>query len=181
MRIKIDDPRPGLIIWVLLVVLALVVGGDASDRRFMIVFLVGLALYYLPAIIAAFRHHSRLERILTYNTLLGWTGLFWFWLLYEVIWGDAFCGSPLIVEDAWLRCEDRELPCSHRVKRHTLAPMIEGGPFEDCCSEMTGLRVEGYSSRNIWVSVPVCIEHAGKFTSESGYCAQELVEMHRTH
>ena len=51
--------------------------------------LVGLALYFLPTIIAAARHAKNLVAILLVNILLGWTGLGW---VVALVW--SFVDAP---------------------------------------------------------------------------------------
>jgi len=45
--------------------------------------LIALALYFLPAIIAAARRHQSWPAIAMLNFLLGWTGIFW---IAALIW-----------------------------------------------------------------------------------------------
>jgi hypothetical protein len=51
--------------------------------------LVGIALYFLPAIIAAARHTHNTIGILLLNLFLGWTGIGWFVALIM-----AVCSAP---------------------------------------------------------------------------------------
>jgi hypothetical protein len=154
---------------------------NSGYTRFEITLIVIIALYYLPTIIAACRRHPQSERILTTNTLSGWTVLGWFWLLYQVTSGDHFVGRPFVVEEAWLEYDPKqELPCAHRHLEHTPAPLMEGGPFPCVCGEKTRLRIEGYGPNGPWISVPACVHHAGEFKTSIGTSATELVRMART-
>ena len=54
----------------------------------LLTFLLGLAFYFLPAIIAIVRDHRNKVAILLTNLLLGWTGIVW---LVALIW--AFTNS----------------------------------------------------------------------------------------
>lgn len=49
----------------------------------------GIALYFLPAIIAAARHTHNAMGILMLNLFLGWTGVGWFVALLM-----AICSAP---------------------------------------------------------------------------------------
>ncbi|MFZ1938574.1 MAG: superinfection immunity protein [Terracidiphilus sp.] len=49
----------------------------------------GIALYFLPAIIAAARHTHNAMGILMLNLFLGWTGIGWFIALLM-----AICSAP---------------------------------------------------------------------------------------
>jgi len=46
-------------------------------------FIIALALYFVPAIIAAARRHQSWPAIAMLNLLLGWTGIFW---IAALIW-----------------------------------------------------------------------------------------------
>ncbi len=46
-------------------------------------FILSLALYFLPTIIAIARHHRNLLAIILINVFLGWTGVGW---LVALIW-----------------------------------------------------------------------------------------------
>ena len=46
-------------------------------------FIVTVALYFLPTVIAVVRHHRNLVAIILVNVFLGWTGVGW---LVALIW-----------------------------------------------------------------------------------------------
>jgi Superinfection immunity protein len=54
--------------------------------------LFGIALYFLPAIIAAARHTHNATAILLLNIFLGWTGIGWIVVLIMSI-----CSAPYYV------------------------------------------------------------------------------------
>ena len=47
------------------------------------IILLGVALYFLPTIIAGLRKHTNLTAIILLNLLLGWSGLGW---VIALIW-----------------------------------------------------------------------------------------------
>jgi Superinfection immunity protein len=84
------------------------------------------ALYFLPAIVAAWRHHSSVNAIATLNLFLGWTLIGW---VAALVW--ALAGPPQVTPAA--DADDRR-PCPHCAEaiwplarvchfcRHELAP-----------------------------------------------------------
>jgi len=55
-------------------------------------FIFALALYFVPAIIAALRHTHNATAILLVNIFFGWTGIGWFVALIM-----AICSAPYYV------------------------------------------------------------------------------------
>lgn len=52
-----------------------------------VISLIGLIIYFLPSIIAAFNHHRAMRGIFLVNLLLGWSGLGWFVVLLVALLG----------------------------------------------------------------------------------------------
>jgi hypothetical protein len=52
--------------------------------------LLGIGLYFLPAIIAAVRHTHNATGILVLNLFLGWTGVGWFVALLLAIFSAPY-------------------------------------------------------------------------------------------
>lgn len=61
---------------------------------FVLLLLIGLALYFLPAIIAAERKHRQSGAIFALNLLLGWTLLGW---IVAFVWACTSESKPTIV------------------------------------------------------------------------------------
>jgi len=55
-------------------------------------FIFALALYFVPAIVAALRHTHNATAILLVNIFFGWTGIGWFVALIM-----AICSAPYYV------------------------------------------------------------------------------------
>jgi hypothetical protein len=59
---------------------------------------VGLALYFLPALIAGSRHHPNATAIFVLNLLLGWTFIGW---VVSLVWSFSRPAAPLLYAPAY--------------------------------------------------------------------------------
>jgi len=59
----------------------------------LVLFAVGLALYFLPALIAASRHHPNATAIFVLNLLLGWTFVGW---VVSLVWSFTRPAMPVL-------------------------------------------------------------------------------------
>ena len=58
--------------------------------------LIGIAVYFLPSLIAAARHTHNTTGIFLFNLFLGWTGIGWVIALLM-----AICSSPCYYHPSW--------------------------------------------------------------------------------
>jgi hypothetical protein len=64
----------------------------------LVLFAVGLALYFLPAIIAVSRHHPNATAIFVLNLLLGWTFIGW---VVSLVWSFTRPPAPMLYPPAY--------------------------------------------------------------------------------
>ena len=75
--------------------------------------LLAVALYFIPTIVAGYRHHSSLFLILVLNTLFGWTMLGWLLLLIWASFGDQY--------STWSRPQEKKCPyCAEHIKAEAI-------------------------------------------------------------
>jgi hypothetical protein len=75
--------------------------------------ILAIALYFMPTIVAGYRHHSSLFLIVVLNILFGWTMLGWLLLLVWACFGDQY--------STWSRPAEKKCPyCAEYIKSEAI-------------------------------------------------------------
>ena len=74
-------------------------GGEWACVTIIIVVLLGIALYFLPTIIAVSRGHKYKVVIMVLNGLGGWTGICWVIALVWSVWPKERAGIDVYVRN----------------------------------------------------------------------------------
>lgn len=74
---------------------------------------IAVALYFMPTIVAGYRHHNSLFLIVVLNILFGWTMLGWLLLLVWACFGDQ--------HSSWSRPAEKKCPyCAEYIKSEAI-------------------------------------------------------------